>query len=95
MAEQNLNNGTACFKEAVCIDAGRIYDSCSENHYPCYKSRSESSGFFSYSLVFILQGSLSSLRIFLSVSGGLSKTTFPSLSKTFSPCRQNFFAFSR
>ena len=30
MAEQNLNNGTACFKEAVCIDAGRIYDSCSD-----------------------------------------------------------------
>jgi len=22
--------GSGCFKEAVCIDAGRIYDSCSE-----------------------------------------------------------------
>lgn len=56
MAEQNLNNGTACFKEAVCIDAGRIYDSCSENHYPRYKSRSKSSGF-----IFIL--SCSSSRV--------------------------------
>ena len=29
MAEQKVNTGTA-FKEAVCIDAGRIYDSCSD-----------------------------------------------------------------
>lgn len=26
-----------CFKEAVCIDAMRIYDSCSEKHLPPYK----------------------------------------------------------
>ena len=33
MAEQNVTNGAAGFKEAVCIDAGRVYDSCSEIHY--------------------------------------------------------------
>lgn len=33
MAEQNVTNGAAGFKEAVCIDAGRVYDSCSELHY--------------------------------------------------------------
>ncbi len=32
MAEQKTNAGTA-FKEAVCIDAGRVYDSCSEKDY--------------------------------------------------------------
>ena len=30
MAEQNVTNGAAGFKEAVCIDAGRVYDSCSD-----------------------------------------------------------------
>ena len=30
MAEQNVINGAAGFKEAVCIDAGRVYDSCSD-----------------------------------------------------------------
>ena len=30
MAEQNAINNTAGFKEAVCIDAGRVYDSCSD-----------------------------------------------------------------
>ena len=34
MAEQK-NNSNA-FKEAVCIDAGRIYDSCSEIDCSCY-----------------------------------------------------------
>ena len=29
MAEQKISNATA-FKEAVCIDAGRVYDSCSD-----------------------------------------------------------------
>ena len=29
MAEQKISNSTA-FKEAVCIDAGRVYDSCSD-----------------------------------------------------------------
>ena len=29
MAEQKISTGTA-FKEAVCIDAGRVYDSCSD-----------------------------------------------------------------
>ena len=33
MAEQNAINNTAGFKEAVCIDAGRVYDSCSEIHW--------------------------------------------------------------
>ena len=33
MAEQNVINGAAGFKEAVCIDAGRVYDSCSEIHF--------------------------------------------------------------
>lgn len=28
MAQQS--NGTNCFKEAVCINSGRIYDSCSD-----------------------------------------------------------------
>lgn len=32
MAEQNINANAAGFKEAVCIDAGRVYDSCSEIH---------------------------------------------------------------
>lgn len=32
MAEQKTNTGAA-FKEAVCIDAGRVYDSCSEMEY--------------------------------------------------------------
>lgn len=27
-----------CFKEAVCIDAMRIYDSCSEKQIPLYRS---------------------------------------------------------
>ncbi|MDU7337266.1 MAG: hypothetical protein E7L17_04045 [Clostridium sp.] len=27
--------GTGCFKEAVCIDAMRIYDSCSEEECSC------------------------------------------------------------
>ncbi len=27
-----------CFKEAVCINAERIYDSCSEIHYTGYKN---------------------------------------------------------
>ena len=27
-----------CFKEAVCIDAMRVYDSCSEIHYTGYKN---------------------------------------------------------
>lgn len=26
-----------CFNETVCIDAMRIYDSCSELHIPLYK----------------------------------------------------------
>ena len=34
MAEQKVApvtaTGSNCFKEAVCIDAGRIYDSCTE-----------------------------------------------------------------
>lgn len=32
MAESKVNrpNDCNCFKEAVCIDAERIYDSCSE-----------------------------------------------------------------
>lgn len=34
MAEQKTNGNA--FKEAVCIDAGRIYDSCSETDYSCY-----------------------------------------------------------
>ena len=28
---------TGCFKEAVCIDAMRIYDSCSEKQLPSYR----------------------------------------------------------
>lgn len=24
------DNGSDCFKEAVCVDVGRIYDSCSD-----------------------------------------------------------------
>lgn len=32
MAEQKTTGGAA-FKEAVCIDAGRVYDSCSEMEY--------------------------------------------------------------
>ena len=35
MAEQKTNSNA--FKEAVCIDAGRIYDSCSEKDCSCYK----------------------------------------------------------
>lgn len=34
MAEQKTNGNA--FKEAVCIDAGRIYDSCSETDCACY-----------------------------------------------------------
>lgn len=30
MAEQNAASGSSAFKEAVCIDAGRVYDSCSD-----------------------------------------------------------------
>ncbi len=37
MAELKCNPtpaaGANCFKEAVCIDAGRIFDSCSEEYY--------------------------------------------------------------
>ena len=29
--------GADCFKEAVCIDAMRIYDSCSEYDYSSYR----------------------------------------------------------
>ena len=32
-----LNSG--CFKEAVCIDAYRVYDSCGEKDCACCKSR--------------------------------------------------------
>lgn len=28
----------SCFKEAVCINAQRIYDSCSEQHEAAYQS---------------------------------------------------------
>ena len=43
MAEDDFNTlaeerGTGCFKEAVCIDAMRIYDSCSEQDRSLYKS---------------------------------------------------------
>lgn len=39
MAEQKANStmsaaSSACFKEAVCIDAGRVYDSCSDRRLP-------------------------------------------------------------
>lgn len=37
MAEQKLNSNAAGFKEAVCIDAGRVYDSCSDVHCSPYK----------------------------------------------------------
>lgn len=41
MAESKALNSTATthgnFKEAVCIDAGRIYDSCSEQDCACCK----------------------------------------------------------
>lgn len=41
MAEQKVTAtaapGANCFKEAVCIDAGRIYDSCCEEHTAPYK----------------------------------------------------------
>ena len=44
MAEQKTNAGTA-FKEAVCIDAGRVYDSCSDKDcledLPVYFTASE------------------------------------------------------
>lgn len=33
------NGGLNGFKEAVCINAGRIYDSCSEKHYTSVKAR--------------------------------------------------------
>lgn len=37
MAEQKVApvsaTGANCFKEAVCIDAGRIFDSCTERQY--------------------------------------------------------------
>lgn len=40
MAESKAFSNTAGthsnFKEAVCIDAGRIYDSCSERGCACY-----------------------------------------------------------
>lgn len=29
-------NNSSCFKEAVCIDAYRVYDSCAEKHYSRY-----------------------------------------------------------
>jgi hypothetical protein len=38
----NVQN-TGCFKEAVCIDSLRVYDSCSEMQWRSYKhSRRES-----------------------------------------------------
>ena len=46
MAESDFNTipeerDTGCFKEAVCIDAMRIYDSCSEEECSSWeKSRS-------------------------------------------------------
>lgn len=41
MAETNFTPqgstmGANCFKEAVCINAGRIYDSCSEKEFTRY-----------------------------------------------------------
>ncbi len=34
MAETNENSNIGCdFKEACCIDAGRVYDSCCEQHH--------------------------------------------------------------
>lgn len=44
MAEQNVTNGTAGFKEAVCIDAGRVYDSCSEIQYSLFTKVEEVDG---------------------------------------------------
>ena len=48
-----------CFKEAVCIDAMRIYDSCSEKDPPLYKYigkrktwRWNAAGFAPFSLVY-------------------------------------------
>lgn len=40
MAELQTNGaaGANCFKEAVCISAGRIYDSCSEEDCACHKN---------------------------------------------------------
>ncbi len=32
MADFNSSTTPSTFKEAVCIDAGRVYDSCCEQH---------------------------------------------------------------
>ena len=39
MADQKFNNGSTpgCFKEAVCVDVDRIYDSCCERHKAPYQ----------------------------------------------------------
>ena len=36
-ADQNCNR-TGAFREAVCVNASRIYDSCGEKHYARYMS---------------------------------------------------------
>ena len=41
MAEEIRTNsapGVSCFKEAVCVNAGRIYDSCSSEDLPLSES---------------------------------------------------------
>lgn len=35
--ETTSSQNTGCFKEAVCIDAMRVYDSCSEIQWSGYK----------------------------------------------------------
>ncbi len=37
---ETANAGAGCFKEAVCINAERIYDSCSEHHHTGWKRTS-------------------------------------------------------
>lgn len=36
MADETSNIIPDSFKEAVCIDAGRVYDSCCEHHITIY-----------------------------------------------------------
>lgn len=52
MADNKYMQNPGC-KEAVCVDAGRVYDSCSEKHYTRYKMSSVHTNRFAF-FVFLI-----------------------------------------
>lgn len=55
LSESSANvQDTGYFKEAVCIDAMRVYDSCSEQQWSGYNSRNSKRGYSYYNLPIML-----------------------------------------